>query len=201
MKLLETFRSEKVRDWVERLRGRDPLPPLAPRGEWDPTLTRRINDTAHEEICAGLKIADDDMALAVKCGLLLWNDALEASHVLSQQIKTETGSYWHGIMHRREPDFGNSRYWFHRVRAHPAFSPLSARAAALLQGRGDGYSQTWLSEIQSKGWDPFRFVDRCEQAVHGREAPEAVVLLERVQLIEVETLLEWTADQVGDRTA
>jgi hypothetical protein len=196
MNILDTLHSGKVKGWVEQLRGRDPLPPLAPAEEWDPALTRKINDTSHEEICAGIAKLDDDMALCVKSGLLLWNDALEPSHVLSQQVKTETGSYWHGIMHRREPDFGNSKYWFRRVGSHPAFEAVATHATSLLQRRGDGYSQTWLSEIQINGWDPFGFVDRCEQAAGKREAPEIVELLEQVQVAEIEALLGWTAAKV-----
>jgi hypothetical protein len=187
----------KVRGWIEQLRGRDPLPPLAPTGEWKQELTRAINDTSHEAVCAGISPMDDDMALCVKSGLLLWNDAIEPSHVLSQQVKSETGSYWHGIMHRREPDFGNSKYWFHRVGKHPAFALLASEAIACLQGRGEGYAQAWLSEIQTKGWDPFQFVDRCEQAVRGKEPEEVVEMLERIQLLEIECLLDWTAGQVA----
>ena len=44
--------------------------------------------------------------------LWLYVDELDRSHTISQGIHTATGSYWHGIMHRREGDFGNSHYWF-----------------------------------------------------------------------------------------
>jgi hypothetical protein len=53
--------------------------------------------------------------------LWLYVDELDKSHVESQAIDTPTGSYWHGIMHRREGDFDNSHYWFDRVgKHHPA---------------------------------------------------------------------------------
>ncbi len=53
-------------------------------------------------------------------GLWLYVDELDRSHVISQGIHDTTGSYWHGIMHRREGDFGNSHYWFNKVGHHPA---------------------------------------------------------------------------------
>ena len=46
------------------------------------------------------------MAACCLCGLWLLHDFLDESHSLSQEITTDTGSYWHGIMHRREPDYG-----------------------------------------------------------------------------------------------
>lgn len=52
-------------------------------------------------------------------GLWLYVDDLERSHVVCQEIETPTGSYWHGIMHRREGDYANSRYWHHRAAGHP----------------------------------------------------------------------------------
>src|SRR4051794_18122244 len=52
-------------------------------------------------------------------GLWLYVDDLERSHTISQSIGDTTGSYWHGIMHRREGDFSNSHYWMRRATGHP----------------------------------------------------------------------------------
>ena len=53
-------------------------------------------------------------------GLWLYVDQLDLSHDISQKFHDQTGSFWHGIMHRREGDFGNSHYWFRKVGQHPA---------------------------------------------------------------------------------
>ncbi|MBX7258053.1 MAG: hypothetical protein K1Y02_16955 [Candidatus Hydrogenedentes bacterium] len=57
---------------------------------------------------------------ALRAALWLYIDELDRSHSISQGIEDTTGSYWHGIMHRREGDFGNAHYWFNRVGMHPA---------------------------------------------------------------------------------
>lgn len=52
-------------------------------------------------------------------GLWLYVDDLDSSHNISQSLNGATGAYWHGIMHRREGDFGNSHYWMRQTRSHP----------------------------------------------------------------------------------
>lgn len=182
--------TQPAKVWVDKLSERDPLPPLVPDRDWDSYLTSEIAAAAPEEIFLEVP-ANRELALSFQSGLLLWNDALEASHALSQNLLSPTGSYWHGIMHRREPDFGNSKYWFRKVGAHPSFDSLGRAVILLLQEYGDGYSQTFKSEIEVKGWDAFGFVDRCEQAVRGRESPEVIGLLEKIQEMEIKNLLLW----------
>src|SRR5262245_19277607 len=63
--------------------------------------------------------ADADMAACCLSGVWLLHDFLDESHTISQSIDTPTGSYWHAIMHRREGDFSNAKYWFRRVGDHP----------------------------------------------------------------------------------
>jgi hypothetical protein len=60
----------------------------------------------------------------VAAALWMYIDDLERSHTVSQSIPDATGSFWHGIMHRREGDFGNSHYWFNRVGTHPAMDDI-----------------------------------------------------------------------------
>ncbi len=52
-------------------------------------------------------------------GLWLYVDDLDRSHTICQSIEDATGSYWHGIMHRREGDFPNSHHWLRRAASHP----------------------------------------------------------------------------------
>ncbi|MFK8114842.1 MAG: hypothetical protein AB8B91_21755 [Rubripirellula sp.] len=86
-------------------------------------------------------------------GLWLAAGELDRSHDISQSIDAAEGSFWHGIMHRREGDFGNAKYWFRRVGEHPVFAQVADLAS-------DDYA------------DPFDFVDACSRARQGSDAYE-----------------------------
>ena len=59
-----------------------------------------------------------DLSPACRAGLWLLHDFLDQSHTISQDLETKEGSFWHAIMHRREPDASNSKYWWRIVGAH-----------------------------------------------------------------------------------
>jgi hypothetical protein len=104
-------------------------------------------------------------ARAMLAGLWLWHDWLDASHTISQGIESPTGSFWHAIMHRREGDFGNSKYWYARCAAHPSFNTLGAQAAAFLNPLPA--DKSLLKLTLGGGWNPNAFVDLVEE-VHER---------------------------------
>ncbi len=191
--------SSTIAGIVKKLETRDPLPPLAPSAEWDSELTDQINDISLENLFDSQSIKDSTMGYAMQSGLLLWNDALDASHTISQGLESETGSYWHGIMHRREPDYSNAKYWFRRVGVHPTFPALRERALALLQS-GSTESDSLADYIEAIGeiedWDAFRFVDWCQAADGDRSTPEAVKpFLQAIQVEEIKLLLDYSYQQ------
>jgi len=177
---------------VQRLEERNQLPPLAPKQAWSAEVTQLIEGLKPETMFGTAAIASPHDAMAALAGLHLWNDALSSSHTLSQGIETQTGSYWHGIMHRREPDYSNSKYWFRRVGEHPLFPQVRAAALDVLGRAGHGYR--WATEtatmIEQKGaWDPFAFVDWCEACETGTLSPQSRAVLEEIQLAELRLLL------------
>lgn len=131
---------------------------------------------------------------AVQSGLLLWHDLLDESHRRSQSIEGEgrnrNGDYWHAIVHRREPDYGNSKYWFRRVGGHPIFSELSTAAAACLREVIPDQADELQQRLGApRTWNPFAFVDLCEQAARRphsafAQAVRAIAWIEMALLIE-----------------
>ena len=116
---------------------------------------------------------------AAMAGVWLYFSCLDESHTLSQSIETADGSFWHGIMHRQEPDAGNSGYWFRRVGRHAIFPALRDAAHAF------GYSC-------GTAWDPLGFIDDCEQA-RRQPGSDRELLMQRVQLVEWQLLFDHCA--------
>jgi hypothetical protein len=146
---------------------------------------------------AHAKFADRDLAACCLSGVWLLHDFLDESHKLSQEIDTPSGSYWHAIMHRREGDFGNSKYWFRRVGRHPVFGPLGERAhmAASLRDANASLGETRLRV--GGEWDPLAFVDLCEAVARGRR--HEIDLCLDIQQAEWELLFDYCyRGAVGD---
>jgi hypothetical protein len=163
-----------------------PLGPLGP-GRADAAARAKLTGASSEEAFAPRGVVDSQMGRACIAGLLLMYDCLDESHEISQSIETASGSYWHGILHRREPDYGNAKYWFRRVGRHPVFEPLAAAARELAAAEKVDRTAEFLKD--ERDWDPFRFVDLCEAAAGGRSTSDA--LCRQIQKRECELLFEF----------
>jgi hypothetical protein len=159
---LEQF-SAPIAEILELHEGGNRLIPLAPEAPLSGTGLDRLRSTSSDELFAGTPVASRAFADCVRSGLFLYLSALDDSHKISQEISSTSGSYWHGIMHRQEPDYGNSKYWFRRVGQHEIFPELRTRVLDELQAHAESLSVTRAIEANSN-WDPFWFVDTCEQA-------------------------------------
>lgn len=114
---------------------------------------------------SGHTIANPSMADCCLAAVWLLHDFLDESHTISQRIDSRSGSYWHGIMHRREPDYSNAKYWFRRVGGHPVFATLHSAAQELVARTALEGASSFLGT--QSDWDPFAFVDLCEAATRG----------------------------------
>lgn len=132
-------------------------------------------------------VVNENMARACLAGVWLYHDFLDESHRISQEIPTPTGSYWHGILHRREGDFWNSKYWFRRVGEHPVFELLHREAAQFAAENDLEQSAVFLTK--QIAWDPFAFVDLCESQVNTQSPAET--LCRRIQQQEWELLFDY----------
>ena len=154
----------------------------------------RPNEAAHavlqnasiESLFEHATVCDRDMGACCLSAVWLYHDFLDESHTISQGIDTVESSYWHGIMHRREPDAGNSKYWFRRVGSHEAFDDVCETATALALSSTGNVADT-LKSFSS--WDPFGFIDLCESS--RGQGDENETLCKRVQLAEWRILFDF----------
>lgn len=121
---------------------------------------------------AHTRVSDAGMADCCVAGVWLLYNELERAHRLCQDVPTTSGSYWHGIVHRRESDFGNAQYWFGRSAGHPAIGPIAAEVGASAEA----------ASAFPGGWTPEAMVDGCRRAM--REAPTLAAACLAAQQIE-----------------
>lgn len=143
------------------------------------------------DLCGAIVSPAD--ATAVLSGLWLLHGDSDRSHHHSQSIEDEgrhrSGNFWHGILHRQEPDYGNSKYWFRRVGRHPVYEPLARKVSQLIRADGSTSAQQWGNKLGLPGsWDPLAFVDWCEAVASDGASPLAD-LARKIQFIEMHLLL------------
>jgi hypothetical protein len=136
---------------------------LLARADKAPLVPTEVHDAAMCTRIDALRVP-----VIVRGALHLLNDDLPRSHAIAQAQEGERSfDYLHAIVHRREGDYGNAKYWFGRVASHPV-----------------------LHEVY--GPDPceaLRFVDRCRRA---SQRPSDELL--RVQALEFSALLAYVAN-------
>jgi hypothetical protein len=133
------------------------------------------------------KLVDHDMAKCCLAGVWLLHDFLDESHRISQEIDTPTGSFWHGVMHRREGDFSNAKYWFRRVGAHEVLAELGPQVHQLAKNDADAPIADRFSP--NGRFDAFAMVDACQAAQRSGGAAEH--FCRRVQQVEWERLFDY----------
>lgn len=127
-----------------------------------------------EHLRAAIAAACADLPPAARAGLWLRFDFLTEAHEVCQEDEgAPDRDFWHAVMHRREPDAANAKYWWRRVGAHPVLDQLRTRAPEA------GYTFT----------TPQAFVDLCEK-VRGTGTP-AEDTAKRVQQLEWELMFVW----------
>ncbi|KAH7925019.1 hypothetical protein BV22DRAFT_1112521 [Leucogyrophana mollusca] len=151
---------------VTTLFARTPLPPLTAERVWRPDLSAQIN-----ALRAGIN---------VKAVLHLLNDDFDGCHNLAQ---TQEGNPYsdnlHAIVHRREPDYWNSQYWYGRLyHSHmseiylPGASKAKVQQAAIkfvddvkrANETGNG-----VDEMEKRQWDEMTKLARILIELEGQE--------------------------------
>ena len=158
---------------------------LVPTGHGNATARDLLSAVQPPDLISG-SVAKMDEAKALLSGLWLYFDWLDESHRISQSIDTPTGSFWHAIMHRREGDFSNGKYWYARCANHPSMQTLAAQAPRQINTMPADKS---LLRVIASGWNPSAFVDLVEQ-VHQKPADPRHAAAVALQKLEWQILFD-----------
>lgn len=130
-----------------------------------------------------------EVAELIRALLLLWNDHHNPAHEIVQERETPDGNLIHAILHRREPDYGNARYWFHRVGVHPCYEELAKRVETFLAS--DAQSSDLGELVKDGQWNPEAFVTTCQREASQANRVTQRVALQKIQEIETRVLLHY----------
>jgi hypothetical protein len=176
----------------------------SPRGGQALALAPQIDDLFPQPAGREARLA----RVAVRAGLLLWNDQFDAAHEAAQSIEGEgverLGDYWHAILHRREPDYGNARYWLRRVGPHPVHTALDQWLAPRLDlllpqpsdagtpavARAFAEETAWLHRVVSPRWNADALVSLCETCARSPDGSSLIRLAELLQATEMTLLMD-----------
>lgn len=161
-----------------------PLGVGQPDASMRPLLTELTLDSAFDET----RVVDQDAAACCLAGVWLLHGFLDQAHALCQDVPTPEGSYWHGVMHRREGDFSNATYWFRRAGSLP-IDPLLASAAAA--------SPETVELALSGVWDGPGFVEHVRRGLRS-QGPLAEAC-QQLQRAEWRALFDWCWRQAVGR--
>lgn len=153
---------------------------------------RRPGTWSESEIlsrCAALeeaRPAAKKRGTVIRALVLLWHDHWNRAHELVQSELSADAALVHAMVHRREPDPWNSKYWWRRAGDHPALERLGREAAAVLERHG---ATDWLRRLVPGGrWDPYAFVDLSTE-LQGREESAEGLVARALQRAEFEAVL------------
>lgn len=147
------------------------------------------HDGLHE--CHSIVQKEPDELPSISGGASRLSVGLTTSPALDRDSKhlremTETFAFWHAIMHRREGDFGNSKYWYARCRSHPLLAAVAANAREVI---ARAPADKALLRFSMNEWNGAAFVDFV-QSVHESPSSEQYPVAVTLQQMEWRMLFD-----------
>jgi hypothetical protein len=181
-----------------------------------PDQARKLLDQVRPEALIVGDIKHWPNAWAMLAALWLWHDGLEECHRIVQKSPEEllpvagrlaqfnpstapqltqqqlheaakTFAFWHAIMHRREGDFSNSKYWYARAAGHPVLTILAHQVGSIVNQLP---ADRQLLKLIATGWNPDALVDLAEASYQDPGSPKYQTAV-ALQKLEWQTLFEF----------
>jgi|SRR5579859_3103800 len=176
---------------IMALAGTEGSRPLDRLERAEPLSKGRAAIAALSEKDSGLKSSQAFPFL--QSALYIYFDCFDEAHQVAQDHEGVTGNWLHAVLHRREPDAGNSKYWYTRVDLPGEVSQdLAQEALKYLGGTPMRELEAFHRKLsKSKEWEPKTFVDLCEQARKGNDSGPLTRALADIQKAEWTGLLKF----------
>ncbi len=119
----------------------------------DRAMAALVPQSPNQAVLALAERTVEGLPQDLRAAIWLYVDDLDRSHKISQSISGPVGAYWHGIMHRREGDFWNAKYWLRQVRGIDfGISGYEASKFVDLVEAANGSNPADLLDMQRKEW-------------------------------------------------
>ena len=156
------------------------------------SVEAQLRKLTAKELLAPQRVTNPVLADAAMAGIWIRHNFLTEGHHICQDHESDaTNNFWHAILHRREGDYWNSKYWFRQVRAHPVLTELASEL------RSDRFFTTAKMDLQklvkSNSFHASEFVDLVAKST-GSES-EVKRFCEQVQLVEWKLLFAYSCKQ------
>lgn len=161
------------------------LPPIGP-GKPNEARRKALEKLNHQNAFTFVNVDDTAMAKCCVAGVLLLHGFIDNAHEIVQALDSDNAGYWHGLVHRREGDFNNAKYWARIAWNHPIWNELNTKATELYAESQAGMAARFL-DGQEK-WEPFKFIDLCYKSVGS--GSETELLCRKIQQAEWELLFD-----------
>ncbi|CAF0818463.1 unnamed protein product [Rotaria sp. Silwood1] len=178
---------------IKTLLSRTPYPSLLAPPSSDPSKhvsSTPWNQTIHDDLSQLQK--NSDISLFTIASLHLLNDDIGSCHdIVDKHMGHDIADYLHYLLHRREGDYWNAKWWIRQLRSQEFKSVYLSEKYNSFSNQKDVKNlsnSAQLSEAQKRAQ---AFVDRCEQAER-QDNEEEKNLLKQMQWDEMKTVFEFT---------
>ena len=122
---------------------------------------------------------------------------IDPAHDIVQSSSAPLASYLHGVVHRLEGDYWNSKYWFRQVRDNNLMQTVSSSVAMQIENEGLLQAANSGLLINDEGlFSPAGFVSVCEQHLqHKMPSPDQADALTRIAWMEWACLWDFALKQ------
>lgn len=151
------------------------------------------NDGKHvQQLIADASLPGNSLLVAM---IWLRIGVIDPPHAIVQVSETPIASYLHGVVHRLEGDYWNSKYWFKQTQGDRQLETLFNAIRRRLQEESLWQSATDLKIVRER-FEPCEFVSACQQLRQQAAIQENVVILERIGWVEWACLWEMISGEI-----